>query len=115
MGQGLRSKKLADEYVAYRKSGALDQSCVLCDREPIKSFNYWKIIKNDFPYDLIAKTHHMIVPLRHIQEADIAPEEWAEFKAIKANDLGAYEYIIETTNHIKSIPTHFHLHLIDSR
>ena len=77
-------------------------------------FTLWKIIPNDFPYDRIAKKHHMIVPLRHVQEKDLSTEERAELQEIKGRgfDDDTYEYIIEAAQKIKSVPGHFHLHLV---
>ena len=68
---------------------------------------------NSFPYDLIASTHHMIVPLRHVVEAELSAEELREFAVIKREvvDVG-YDNIIEATTKNKSLPAHFHLHLI---
>lgn len=115
MSEAFRSKEMRDAYKAHLASGVLERSCVLCDREPIVAFNHWKIIVNNFPYDLIAEVHHMIVPLRHVTEKDLSPEEWEEYKQIKAEKLQDYEYIIEASNRQKSIPNHFHLHLIESK
>ncbi len=68
---------------------------------------------NAFPYDRIAKTHDMIVPLRHVDEDHLNDEELKELKIIKDNYLHKeYEFIIEATYKVKSIPAHFHLHLL---
>jgi diadenosine tetraphosphate (Ap4A) HIT family hydrolase len=79
----------------------------------IKSFANWKIIKNPFPYDRIATTHHMIVPRRHVQERKLSKKEISDFERIKDTYLHkTYEFIIESTYRKKSIPDHLHLHLI---
>ena len=69
---------------------------------------------NNFPYDLIAKEHHMILPLRHVVENDLNKAELAEYKEIKNTYLkdSDYNYILEAAFHTKSQPGHFHLHLI---
>ena len=100
------------KYEEHKASGAMDHECVLCTAEPLETFTYWKIIQNDFPYDRIAETHHMIVPRRHCIELDLTNEEKIEFSRIKKDVLDRYNYIIEPTNTLKSIPNHFHLHLI---
>lgn len=109
----LRSSEMVNKYNEHQKTGVLARGCPLCDTEPLKIFKYWKIIENDFPYDLIAKTHHMIVPIRHEAEKDLTEEELAELGEIKENYINqGYDYIIEPTVKNKSIPGHFHLHLI---
>lgn len=109
----LRLKKTKDSYLKRRKSKK-DADCPICSRIPLAKFKYWKIIKNNFPYDRIAKKHDMIVPLRHIVEKDLKREEYLELIKIKNNFLKkeAYNYIMEATAHTKTLPEHFHLHLI---
>jgi diadenosine tetraphosphate (Ap4A) HIT family hydrolase len=108
----LRTPEEDARYREYREEGGL-KVCRLCqDEDVIKTFKYWKIMKNNFPYDRIAQTHHMIVPLRHVPEEDITPEEWREYHEIKNTMIQDYEFIIEATKSKKSIPGHFHLHLI---
>lgn len=115
MGDAFRSEEIFNKYQARKNSGIMKKRCFLCDETPIKSFKYWKIIPNEFPYDLIAETHHMIIPLRHVDEAGLTAEELSEYKEIKAKKLHEYAYIVETMNDKKSIPEHFHLHLINGR
>lgn len=68
---------------------------------------------NAFPYDKIATSHDMVVPLRHVPEAELTPEERKELVEIKHEYVNAnYEYILEPTHKKKSIPAHFHLHLV---
>lgn len=107
---------MQEEYQKYRESGQMDPHCALCgEREVVKTFTHWKIIVNDFPYDQIAQTHHMIIPIAHVTEEDIPPEAWQEFKDIKRDYIQLYDIIIESTSRMKSIPQHYHLHLILER
>lgn len=112
MSDLLRSKELAEEYIKHRAGGAMNDGCVLCKAESIKTFIHWKVINNKFPYDLIAATHHMLMPIRHVKEADLTDEEKVELISIKDDYVQQYDYILEATNKTKSIPQHFHLHLI---
>ncbi len=89
------------------------EKCPLCRIEPIKQFVYWKVIPNEYPYDLIAETHHMVVPLRHVAEAELTEEEKKELYQIKNSYINEhYEYVLEATHKQKSVPAHFHLHLM---
>lgn len=112
----LRTQETKERYGKLLASGVLEHGCVLCKMEPIKEFKHWKIIKNDFPYDKIAKTHHMIIPVRCVEESGLTDEELKELKEIKHNYLfPTYEWILEATEKKKSVPGHFHLHLIISK
>ncbi len=101
---------------AYRTlldKGLLEKGCPLCTRPSLKEFTHWKVVLNDFPYDRIADTHHMIIPRRHASEDEIMEEEWREYAAIKAGFISdTYEYIMESTHRRKTIPAHFHVHLL---
>lgn len=110
----LRTKKTEDKYNKFRKTADL-KKCPLCDIKPTKVFKYWKIIKNDFPYDRIAKNHDLLVPKRHEVENNLTKKEMKELKSIKniyINKSKKYTYIMEVTKMNKTIPSHFHLHLI---
>jgi len=109
----LRTKKTHEKYLAYRKNGGLENGCVLCERESLKEFNLWRVIKNEFPYDAVAEVHNMLVPKRHTKEAGLTDEERRELLEIKEGEYIAenYNFILEATVGVKSIPAHFHLHL----
>ncbi|MBI2889033.1 MAG: hypothetical protein HYY10_03880 [Candidatus Liptonbacteria bacterium] len=109
----LRTDELEKTYAAYRNRGELENDCKLCGKPPRQTFQHWKIVQNDFPYDKIASVHHMIVPLRHMSESELSPEETEELRELKSSYLNEhYEFIIEPVQRKKTIPNHFHLHLI---
>jgi hypothetical protein len=109
----LRTDEGKKKYREYIQTHPASQGCPLCEKESIKDFTYWKITENSFPYDKIAQTHHMVIPLRHGPEHDLHAEELEELKHIKATFINdGYDWIIEATHKNKSIPDHFHLHLI---
>ncbi len=109
----LRTSEMKNRYKEYIKLHPSDGSCPICTKPAIKTFKYWKITDNAFPYDLIATKHHMILPLRHVTEAELSKEELKELAGIKKDVVDVdYDYIIEATTKNKSVPAHFHLHLI---
>jgi hypothetical protein len=109
----LRTPEMKAKYKAYQAEGGLAGACVLCEKPALQTFGQWKIIDNMFPYDRVAKTHHMLVPLRHAAEAGLSDGERAELLDIKRGQaMGPYEYMLEATAQTLSIPQHFHLHLI---
>lgn len=112
MGE-FRTKKTHDEYIKYIAEGNLENGCNLCKALPIKEFEYWKIMDNLFPWDLVAKTNHIILPKRHAVYEKLTEEERKEFDLIKSEYIEkGYEFIVESTIKRKSIPTHFHKHLL---
>lgn len=108
----LRTEATTKKYIEYCAHQSLEAPCSLCEKTALEEFLYWRIVENIFPYDVIAATHHMIIPRRHITERELTPEEMEELQHIKETFLQRYDHIIENTYHMKSIPTHFHLHLI---
>ncbi len=108
-----RSKENQDSYDEHRKNGHLDNGCVLCAEASLQEFIHWRIIPNEFPYDRISEVHHMLIPKRHVQETELTEAEITELMVVKHNQLNAnYMYVIEALPGMKSIPQHFHLHLI---
>lgn len=109
----LRTEESQAKYEAYKATGALDEGCVLCGKETLQPFEHWTVIENIFPYDKIAKTHHMAIPKRHVTELELSEEELKELRTIKETYFHTnYDFIIEATYRMKSIPGHFHIHLI---
>lgn len=109
----LRTPEGKRAYQEYMATMPATDACALCEKPALRAYKHWKIIDNSFPYDLIAKDHHMLVPLRHVTEADLTIDEIMELAGIKNHHLEEdYDWIIEATLKNKSIPSHFHLHLI---
>ncbi|KKS04308.1 MAG: hypothetical protein UU82_C0011G0009 [Candidatus Nomurabacteria bacterium GW2011_GWC2_41_8] len=112
----LRKKKSHQKYLKLIAKGFLTDGCNLCNKKKTKSlkeFRYWRIINNLFPYDRIAKINHIILPKRHTAEKKLTKAEKKEFEIIKSRYIEQkYEFLIETVNKQKSIPGHFHIHLI---
>jgi len=109
----LRTPEGSERYHVYIAGGGLAGGCRICEAEPVKDFVHWKIVKNRFPYDKVAAIHDMITPKRHAVEQELSEEERAELQQIKTTYLNAtYEYLLEAVHKKKSIPSHFHLHLL---
>lgn len=107
-----RSKAVITDYLQKIEAGHLEHGCRLCEKPPITDFEFWKIVENSFPYDKLAEKHTMLLPKRHVTEVDLTEDERTELLVIKSNSLQAYEFVFESLPHKKSIPAHFHLHLI---
>ena len=108
----LRSPETQKRYDEWKVAHSRNGRCVLCDREPVTPFTYWKIIHNDFPYDSVTQKHDMLVTLRHVVGTELNNEEKEEFEQIKKTYLGKhYESVLESLQSVMTIPSHFHLHL----
>lgn len=112
-----RTKSSDRKYRKLIAAGLLtNHGCQLCrkvGKEAIKNYKYWSVVKNDFPWDRIAKVHHMIIPKRHVTEDKLTKAELKEYFQIKKNYLlKTYENISESTHKTRTIPSHFHLQLI---
>jgi hypothetical protein len=101
------------KYQAAIKQGSLKGDCVFCSVNSIKDFEYWKIVPNKYPYNRVSKVHDIIYPIRHTDGGDLTTDEINELVELKKDYLNTnYQYILEAMPKNKSIPGHFHLHLI---
>ncbi|MBI2623789.1 MAG: hypothetical protein HYW65_04475 [Candidatus Liptonbacteria bacterium] len=109
----LRTEERERIYTAYRNRGELAGECKLCNKPPLQSFRFWKIAENSFPYDKIAEAHHMIISFRHVTESGLNAKELKEIGELKTGYINKnYDFVMEPTQKNKTIPEHFHLHLI---
>lgn len=81
----------------------------------VRAFEYWIIIENKFPYDLVLSTNHMLVPKRifgYLSEATDA--ELAEYDTIikTLDQEGVYESMMENFTKGRSVRRHVHIHLM---
>lgn len=115
MGE-LRSASMLDRYKAKLDTPKDPATCLICSLPVLQSFTHFAIVPNQFPYDLIALTHHMIISKRHCTEDMLTAAELDELKQIKRTYINDhYELITESVTKTSSIPQHYHLHLIVSR
>jgi len=109
-----RTTKTQKQYDDYISRGGLDDGCHICEEESLEKFDYWRTINNKFPYDNIADLHEMLVPKRHIDEQGLNREELHELPYLKRGYVSDYyDAIVESTVHSRTIPNHFHIHLIN--
>lgn len=106
---------MSEKYKRYQKKHFGGGKCPLCaDKDVLQDFKHWKIMKNAFPWDRVIKEHHMVVPKRHATFAMLNDEEKEELGKIKSTYInGLYTIMAEATDQVKSVPGHFHLHLVN--
>jgi len=110
----LRTEETIKKLEAHQSNTSKEEYNSILHKAPVlKSFKYWNIINNDFPYDNIAEVHHLLVPKRHVdEEGDLESDEYIELLSIKKNLGTDYDSIIENLPSVRSIQGHYHLHLI---
>lgn len=108
----LRTPETEQKYQDMKDSGIMNKVCRLCEEDIKMNFMHWRLVPNRFPYDRAFEPHDMLIPIRHT--ATLNEEEKAEFELIKESYIDRhYHYIMEATHPTKSIPQHYHLHLVE--
>lgn len=82
----------------------------------IKLFDHWRIIENDYPYDVGYKRCHMLIVKRAGVGAwnELNTYELSELDRIKREYLyDEYDQIIENCPNRRSVSHIFHLHLVN--
>lgn len=115
----VRSEKTMQEYVdkinKQKETGEKIDVFKNWQKNLVKEFNNWVIIKNEFPYDAIADVSHMISTKRNVafDWELLNEEEKEEFKIIRNNYIKEnYDVLWENLPKTATFPEHFHLHLI---
>jgi hypothetical protein len=112
MPQSLRTPETDARYEAYRQNKKPGE-CYLCSATALKEFEFWRLLPNQFPYDRIFKTHHLITLRRHADENGLTVPEYNELYSIKHSVRDDYDMFFENTLKRKSIREHFHIHAIE--
>ncbi|HEY0964386.1 MAG TPA: hypothetical protein VGE31_01180 [Candidatus Paceibacterota bacterium] len=111
-----RTEATHNLYMSRIDAGDLDHGCALCEAPTLHMLTHWRIVVNKYPYDRVADLHHMIIPVRHTSGDDLTQEELTELEEAKRGRLNdTYEFVVEALPRTKSVPGHFHLHLITSK
>lgn len=108
-----RTKETEAQYQAVRSVKTWNNDCIMCGLAPQTKFKHWKIEPNKYPYDKVAGVHDLLYTIRHTTGHDLTTEERAELTELKTTYLNErYHFIIEPLPKYRSIPDHYHLHLI---
>ena len=108
----LRTPQMLEEYAKHVKKNK-GSMAFFFSSPAIKSWEYWRLIKNDFPYDVLAGKHHILTPKRiFAEDIDMTNGERKELSRIKAELNDDYDSMIENFIRNRTFRTHYHLHLI---
>ena len=87
--------------------------CPLCAVPSIADYTHWRVIPNDFPYDRLAITHHLLIPKRCCNDNELTADEHAELINLRDTVLNdSYDSMVVNMPKFTSIKQHFHYHLI---
>jgi diadenosine tetraphosphate (Ap4A) HIT family hydrolase len=105
----LRSDAMHTKYLTYPKDPNFMKNA-----PSIKDYQYWRIIENKFPYDTIAKVHHLLVPRRQVSRYDLmTTQELTEYEGLLLNVLPQdYDMILLNFPKAQSVKDWLHFHLI---
>lgn len=82
-------------------------------KEPaLERWDDWILIENRFPYDLVFKTHHILVPTRDFKNrSDMMLTERRSLEDLLNYLQHGYDIMFENTHKSRSIKDLFHIHL----
>lgn len=110
------SLRTADTEQTYQDAKVAGTTTPLELVKSIKIFEHWRIIENDYPYNVGYKRCHMLVVKRAGIGAwnELNTYELSELDRIKQDYLyDEYDQIIENCPSRRSVPHLFHLHLVN--
>jgi diadenosine tetraphosphate (Ap4A) HIT family hydrolase len=112
-----RTEAMHQKYEQGRAEDVGSDTCPLCEAPSKSEFKHWRIVENIYPYDAVALVHDMLVTKRHIsKDRELSEEEIAELYELKDTVLNeTYTFVMEALPKNKSVPGHYHLHLIVSK
>lgn len=93
------------------------EGCAICRIPTIEGFplmQYWRVVRNEFPYDKIAERSYMFMPKRCIALwSDLTSEEVSEWNWFR-QEMGKYgiNFSMWSSPVTQSVPMHYHEHLI---
>lgn len=108
----LRTERTELNYKIAKENNALNP---LNKVYPLENYMHWKIIKNDFPYDVCYKVSHILLIRREGVSSwhELNQDEISELNRLKRTVLyERYDQIVENSPSRRSVPNIFHLHLL---
>lgn len=107
-------RSLQGEFL-YQRAKSKKKTKPLNEVPAISEWKYWRLINNDFPYDAVYKTCHMLVTKEEAPDwDDLSEEARDEYFRIRTDYLlDTYDQIIENCPSTRSVKGIYHKHLVD--
>ena len=106
----LRSAAGEQAYQDVREAKALEP---LSQVKPIKEWKHWKLVPNQFPYDVAFRRHNMLIPKRQFANREqMKFYEWQELQLIIRDYIEKhYDLLIDNMASKRSITSLYHVHV----
>lgn len=106
------SARREESELAYQVAKVLGNTMPLEQEPHIGEYQYWILIKNRFPYDLLYKEHDMLIPRSGVaNRINLNVNEILELNIILDTLDENYDLVFENFKHRRSVLGLFHLHL----
>lgn len=96
----------------YQKAKASGETRPLREEEVLYVWKHWVLIDNRYPYDMIYRKHHMLIPRRNV--AKYSQLRWYEKrelrKIIDTYCQAHYHLVFENMNSRRSVHLLYHIH-----
>jgi len=103
-----RSQELEDKYRRELKKGNVP----FAKRKVIFDFDDWLVIRNDFPYDLLYRKHHLLIPkVAFSKFTDISRVSQVRYHVILSKLEEHYDLYFVNMAKNRSVRSHWHCHL----
>src|SRR3989304_10168236 len=107
----LRTDETMQKYIEHEKKNK--DVCFFCFSDSEKTFRFWKMKKNKFPYDKIAEDHMMISPYEHVADREhLMPAAKIELEKIirRLEEEKYFDVFFENFKKNRTILDHYHIH-----
>lgn len=110
----LRSEYTENRYQKFLNDDTKGEGCIFCQKDLlIREFDNWVLLQNRYPYDAVFKVHHMLAPKRHVtSERGLTPQEAQEYRNILDELQDFYHCSWFNFPSRQTIPSHYHIHLL---
>ncbi len=107
----LRTHKDEANYLRAKKAGIAKKA--LHKEAPLRVWKSWMLIENEFPYNAVFDTHHMLIPKRKsVLKSMLTQQERDELEDILDELSEIYDCYMVNYPKKQSIKTHYHIHLL---
>ncbi len=106
------SLRTLEDELQYRDRKKRGESVPLIHEPKLKTWKYWAIIENKFPYSGAFKVHHLLIPKKQATYAELSKVEKDEMELILAEIAEDYDCSMVNFGKRQSKPGHYHIHLL---
>lgn len=102
--------RLPESEAVYKEERLNNQVRKLSALPSLQEWNYWRLVKNTYPYDRVFMKHDMLVLKR--KHAKPTFYEFGELQLILEKIQNNYDCYLYNFAHLQSVNNHYHIHLL---